>query len=76
MSETKSTWFEVWAEELSDPPYLLVVKPDVNNPGCVVVYDPIENNRIVHHGQGYEDTRLWLQEDEFNLVEGRVFVED
>ena len=74
MSETKGRWFEVWAEELSDPPYLLVVKPDVNNSDCIAVYDPLEN-RIIHQGHSYEDTSRWLEEDEFNLVEGRVFPE-
>ena len=77
MSIYNDKWFEVWREG-SEPPHihLLVVMPDDKKSGCVVVLDPKDNYKIVHQGQNYEATCLWLGEDEFELVEGRVFPND
>jgi hypothetical protein len=68
-------WFEVWFAEGEDgsPSYLLILKPDTTTPGKVMVIDPHEGNKIIRSGQDYEETRLWLLEDEFSLVEGREF---
>jgi hypothetical protein len=68
-------WFEVWFAEGEDgsPSYLLILKPDTTTPGKVMVIDPQEGNKIIRSGQDYEETRLWLLEDEFSLVEGREF---
>jgi hypothetical protein len=62
-------WYEVWVDEGLTPPYVLLVLPDVANK--VVVFDPKEN-RIAHEASGYEDAKLWLQEDEYRRVEGRM----
>lgn len=71
-------WSEVWFSEGQDvlPYYLLVVTPDPGNPGRVVVIDPKENNKVVYQEQSYEDTLLWLKEDEYSQVEGREFPDD
>jgi hypothetical protein len=71
-------WFEVWFSEGTEvvPYYLLIVTPDQINAGQVLVLDPKENNKVVHQGQSYEDTLLWLKEDEYSPVEGRVFPDD
>jgi hypothetical protein len=78
MSISKDKWFEVWFDEGSDllPTYLLIVTPDAGNPGLVVVYDPLENNRIVYKGRTYEETSDWLAEDEYSLITGRMFPDD
>ena len=78
MSIRDDNWFEVWFTEGGgkEPAYLLVVKPDENKPGYVVVFDPMDNFKIVHQGQNYEDTRLWLNEDEYHQVQGREFPDD
>jgi hypothetical protein len=78
MSTTQDRWFEVRFDQGEDllPTYLLVVIPDAARPGLVLVLDPLENNRVVHKGQNYEETRFWLAEDEFSLVAGRVFLDD
>lgn len=77
MNTSTNTWFEVWYDEGSEllPAYLLIVVPDLDNPGQVKVYDPLEQ-RIIHNGQNYEETRLWLTEDEYRLVEGRMFADE
>lgn len=76
MTKNEHRWFEVWYDEGSDllPTYLLIVIPESNNPQIVNIYDPFEK-RIIYSGS-YEDTRLWLAEDEYYLVTGRMFVED
>ena len=75
MSTSEDLWFEVWFDEGEDalPTWLLIVTPDKASPGKVVVYDPQENYRVVHQGQSYDATRLWLQEDEYSLIHGRMF---
>lgn len=76
MSSSEEKWFEVWFDQGTGvlPAYMLIVTPDLANPGLMLVYDPIENNRIVHQGQNYEDTRRWLTEDEYEPVTGRMIV--
>lgn len=78
MSIAENRWFEVWFTDGEDvePTYLLIVKPDQANPEFVVVLDPIENFKVIYKGKIYEETKLWLQEDEYELVEGRVFPDD
>jgi hypothetical protein len=78
MSISEDRWFEIWyvdGEEV-EPSSILIVTPDRNNPDCVVVLDPQDNHAVVHKGQSYEDTRLWLREDEYSLIKGRVFPDD
>jgi hypothetical protein len=78
MSTSEDRWFEVWFEDGGDllPHYLLIVIPDEARPGLVMVCDPLKNNRVIHEGQNYEETRLWLREDEYSLVTGREFIDD
>jgi hypothetical protein len=78
MSTSEIRWFEVWFDQGDDslPAWLLVVTPDKENPGMVLVCDPQEGYRTIHCGQNYKDTQLWLQEDEYSLVGERVFPDD
>jgi hypothetical protein len=78
MSTSEDKWFEVWFTEGHDviPTYLLIVTPDPKQLDLVLVLDPYEKNGVVHQGQNYDDTRLWLSEDEYYLVDGRVFPDD
>jgi hypothetical protein len=62
-------WYEVWADDGLAPPYVLLVVPRDN--GTVAVFDPKEN-KVVYEAPGYEDVKLWLLEDEYRLVEGRM----
>lgn len=79
MSTSEDRWFEVWFSEGGGhlrPQWLYVVTPDTTSSGSVLVYDPQENYRVVYSGQNYEDTCQELREDEFSLVEGRMFPDD
>ena len=75
---SENRWFEVWFTEggATIPAWVLIVKPDQHNPSQILVYDPQEGYRIVHQGQSYEEACLWLGEDEYERVDGRVFPDD
>ena len=68
----KEPWFEVWIDDSITPPYVLLVSPNDKQPDSVMVYDPNKNYSVIRQGQNYEETRLWLLEDEYTRVEGRV----
>ena len=74
MSTPDNGWFEIFYDQSDDvlPNWLLIVIPDSNDPNLMLVYDPFEK-RIVHSGDNYQNTRIWLAEDEFQLVSGRMF---
>jgi hypothetical protein len=79
MSTSEDRWFEIWFSEGGGqlrPQWLYVVTADMTKPGKVLVYDPQENYRVIYQGQNYEDTRTELLEDEFHLVDGRMFPDD
>ena len=63
------SWFEVYVEEESCPPYILVLLG--GDQGFAIV-DPVEKNRVAYQPSSYEDARNWLSEDEFSPVTGRV----
>ena len=77
MTLSENKWFEIWFDEGVDvlPNWLLIVTPDPANHGLVVVYDPFEK-RVIHSGDNYDDTSVWLAEDEFELVTGRMHIEE
>lgn len=61
-------WFEVWADETLDPPYLLLVRGSLDT---FRVLDPKDANRVVFESKDYETVKLWLLEDEYEMVRGR-----
>ena len=78
MATSEDRWFEVWYSQGEDlfPTWLLVVVPDKQYPGRVLVCDPRNNNRIVHSAVTYEAATDWLVEDEYSLIDGRIFPDD
>jgi hypothetical protein len=70
-------WFEFWYSEGDVlPNYFLIVSPDKNEKGKIIVIDPLKNNEIVFRGKDYEEVSDWLIEDEFHIVNGRMFDDD
>ena len=65
-------WYETWVDESPTVPYVLFVFPDPDHAGGVVVVDPKESDKIVFRSRDYESARLWLLEDEFTRIEGRM----
>ena len=76
MSTFKNKWFEVWYSQGENllPTWLLVVIPDKN--GRISVCDPRKNNDVVYSANTYEEVTDWLVEDEYSLVDGRIFPDD
>jgi hypothetical protein len=58
-------WYEVWADEGHNVPYLLLLRP---SGARFEVLDPAEENRLVFVASSYEEARLWLLEDEFVCI--------
>ena len=70
--ETLDVWrsLEVWVDPTVSPPYLLLVLDDES--GTWRVVDPKEGYRTLYVNQSYDDVKLWLLEDEYERVEGRL----
>lgn len=64
-----SNWYEVWADNGLDPPYVLVLVP--RQDGKFDVFDPKEG-RVAFQGASYDEAKLWLLEEEYSRVEGRM----
>jgi hypothetical protein len=58
-------WYEVWADEGHEVPYLLLLRPSESG---FEILDPQERSKRVHEAPSYEDARTWLLEDEFLCV--------
>ena len=69
MSVEIPDWYEVWADNGLMPPYVLIVFGDTD--GKVTVFDPKENV-VAHESSSYETAKLWLLEDEYSRVDGRM----
>jgi len=63
-------WYEVWSDESFDEPYLLILSKAGH--GEIVIIDPRENSKIVFRSDDYHEAKLWLLEDEYTLVDGRM----
>ncbi|HEX8736236.1 MAG TPA: hypothetical protein VF721_12985 [Pyrinomonadaceae bacterium] len=70
-------WFEVWfvAGVEYVPAYLVIVTPNPKIQGEIMVLD-LNKNEILFRSKSYEDVYNWLTEDEFIMVDGRVFSDD
>ena len=65
-------WYEIWVDEGISPPYIFMLCCNESN--VFQVLDIIEN-KIFFEASDYETARIWLQEDEFTLVVGRMVIE-
>ncbi len=78
MSTSEDRWFEVWYSQGEDllPTSLLVVVPDKTDGERILVCDPHNGNKVVYSANSYEGATEWLVEDEYSLVDGRIFPDD
>ena len=67
-------WFEVWFVAGIDyvPAYLVIATPNPKVQNEIIVMD-LNKNEILYRSNTYKDVHNWLCEDEFSLVNGRVF---
>ena len=63
-----TTWVEVWIDSASGR-YVLLLLPNEN--GRLDVADPQEGLKIIQRFETYDEASHWLNEDEYDLVEGR-----
>lgn len=72
LDPAKSEWdfVEAWIDPMLSPPYILVLLGD--SAGNCRVYDPAENYKVVFSSATYEEAQIWLLEDEYESVEGRL----
>jgi len=68
-----STWLEVWIDSASTE-YVLVVRHV--SASLVEVLDPQDQWKVIETFPSYEAAVHWLNEDEYDLVEGRVLRDD
>jgi hypothetical protein len=70
-------WFEIWYEQGVSvlPGHILVVSYDRETHEAIIV-DPFKSFSVIHRAKTYEDVCTWLWEDEYSLVEGRMFPDD
>jgi hypothetical protein len=61
---------ELWVDPTASPPYVLILLSDAQGMCCI--YDPTENYQVVFSSDSYEEAKLWLLEDEYERVEGRL----
>lgn len=68
----KNNWkfAEVWIDAMLSPPYVLLLLSD--QAGDCYVHDPAEGYKVIFTSLTYEEAQLWLLEDEYEPVEGRV----
>jgi hypothetical protein len=68
----KDEWnfLEVWIDPMQSPPYLLMLMGD--RKGMCRVCDPVENYKVVLTSPSYEEAQLWLLEDGFEPINGRL----
>lgn len=65
-------WFEVWTNEATPIPYVLLLLHIPGDPGELLVIDPKEHDRVIFRSPDEEEAKNWLLEDEFTRVDGRL----
>ncbi|WP_072619278.1 hypothetical protein [Spirulina major] len=66
----KWNFLEVWVDPMQSPPYLLLLLGDES--GDCQVLDPAEQYKLIKQCSSYEQAQLWLLEDEYEPLEGRL----
>ena len=63
-------FLEVWIEPMQSPPYILLLFGDES--GKCHIVDLAEQYKSVNHCDTYTDAQMWLLEDEYGPLEGRL----
>jgi hypothetical protein len=72
--ETDWQFTEVWIDPMLTPPYLLLLLADKK--GQYFIYDPAKDYQVIFSSDDYETAKLWLLEDEYEPIEGRLSLDD
>ncbi|NJM57230.1 MAG: hypothetical protein HC857_07065 [Synechococcales cyanobacterium RU_4_20] len=63
-------FLEVWIDPMQSPPYLLMLLGDQS--GRWRILNPAEQYKLVRYYDSYDQAQLWLLEDEYEPLEGRL----
>jgi hypothetical protein len=68
----KNNWnfLEVWVDPMQSPPYLIMLLGDES--GICQILDPAEQYKLIKRCDTYNQAQLWLVEDEYEPLEGRL----
>ena len=68
----KNNWefTEVWIDPMLSPPYILLLLCD-SEVDCQIC-DPKQGDKVIFSSNSYETAKLWLLEDEYEPVQGRL----
>lgn len=69
-AENNWNFLEVWVDPMQSPPYLLMLLAD--DSGICQILDPADRYRLIKCCDSYEQAQLWLLEDEYEPLEGRL----
>ena len=67
-------FIEVWIDPMLTPHYVLLLLADKS--GKCSIYDPATHYKVIFSSDNYETAKLWLLEDEYEPMEGRLFLDD
>jgi hypothetical protein len=72
LDPVKDSWsfLEVWVDPMQSPPYVLLLLGD--KAGSCYILDPADGYRIIKNCSDYKQAQLWLLEDEYEPIEGRL----
>jgi hypothetical protein len=72
LGPAKSSWnfLEVWVDPMQSPPYLLLLLADES--GRCNILDPADRYKTIKNYDSYDQAQLWLLEDEYEPLEGRL----
>jgi hypothetical protein len=67
-----SSWsfLEIWVDPMQLPPYLLMILCDES--GYCQILDPAEQYKLIKRCDSYDQAQLWLLEDEYEPIKGRL----
>jgi hypothetical protein len=76
LDPAKNNWnfLEVWVDPMQSPPYLLMLLGDES--GRCQILDPAEQYKLIKRCDSYDQAQLWLLEDEYEPLEGRLWEAD
>ncbi|UBF29260.1 hypothetical protein K9N68_16345 [Kovacikia minuta CCNUW1] len=76
LADKANSWqfVELWVDPVVFPPKVLMLVCD--HQGACDIYNPTSSYKLVFSSSTYEDAQLWLLEDEYERVDGRLLAEE
>lgn len=65
-------WYEVWVEQSTQVPSVLLLGPAPEKTGELLIIDPTKDNETIQRMPDYDTASLWLSEADYIRVDGRM----